>query len=252
MSAVQKSEVEAAFAAEVAGNIAGMRGDPDLMALSRMWARAVGAHRYAYNFSWMGRPMIQVPQDVVAMQELIFRVRPQAIVETGVAHGGSLIFHASMLELLGTDGLAIGIDVEVRPHNRAAIDEHPLRHRIRIVEGSSVDPATVERVWRAVASRSPVLLALDSNHTHDHVLSELRAYSGLIGRGSYIVVYDTLIEDLPASFSDGRPWGPGNSPKTAVRQFLAENRRFEVDADIDAKLLITVAPGGWLRCVEDP
>src|SRR5262245_2036271 len=150
------------FEDEVARNIDGLRHDPDLAALSRIWARAVAKHRYAYNFRWLGRPMIQVPQDIVAMQELIWRVRPAAIVETGIAHGGSLVFHASMLELLGNDGIVIGVDIDLRAHNRAALEAHPTSYRVRTVQGSSIDPDVVEEVRRLVAGRSPVLVALDS------------------------------------------------------------------------------------------
>lgn len=241
------SEV-ARFFAEVASNIEGLRSDPDLRALSRMWARAVGPHRYSYNFTWMGRPILQVPQDVMAMQELIFRVRPDVVVETGIAHGGSLAFYASMLELLGGDRFVLGVDVDIRPHNRREIDAHPMRPRIRMLEGSSIDPAIVREVQEATRGRK-VLAALDSNHTHEHVLAELRAYAPLVEEGSYLVVFDTLIEDLPASFSSGKPWGPGCNPKTAVRAFLDECDRFVPDEDIDAKLQISVAPGGYLRCV---
>lgn len=242
------SEV-ARFFAEVASNVEGLKADPDLRALSRMWARAVGPHKYTYNFTWMGRPIIQVPQDVMAMQELIFRVRPEVIVETGIAHGGSLVFHASMLELLGGDGVVIGVDVDIRAHNRREIDAHPMRRRICMLEGSSIDAELVRQVHAATKGRR-ALVALDSNHTHDHVLAELRAYAPLVHEGSYLVVFDTLIEDLPACFSEGRPWGPGDNPKTAVRAFLAEQDRFVVDEDIDAKLQISVAPGGYLRCVK--
>jgi cephalosporin hydroxylase len=243
------SEV-ARFFAEVASNVAGLKSDPDLHALSRMWARAAGAHRYVYNFTWMGRPIIQVPQDVMAMQEIIFRTRPDVIVETGIAHGGSLLFYASMLELLGGDGIVVGVDVDIRPHNRREIEAHPMYRRAKMLQGSSIDPAIVDQVHQIARGRR-VLLALDSNHTHDHVLAELRAYGPLVGPGGYAVVFDTLIEDLPASFSADRPWGPGNNPKTAVRAYLQECDRFVVDEDMDAKLSITVAPGGYLRCVRD-
>lgn len=241
------SEV-AKFFAEVATNIEGLKADPDLRALSRMWARAVGPHKYAYNFTWMGRPIIQVPQDVMAMQELIFRVKPDVIVETGIAHGGSLVFYASMLSLLGGDRFVVGVDVDIRAHNRREIEAHPMRPWIKMIEGSSLDPEVIRRVHAAATGRR-VLVALDSNHTHDHVLAELRAYADLVHEGSYLVVFDTLIEDLPASFSSGKPWGPGDNPKTAVRAFLAEQDRFAVDEGIDAKLQISVAPGGYLRCV---
>ncbi len=239
------------FQRDNADDIAAMKSDSDLMAMSRMWARAVAPYRYPYHFRWMGRPIIQVPQDILAMQELIWQVRPSVVVETGVAHGGSAVFYASMLELLGGEGVVIGVDVDIRSHNRAAIEAHPMAKRIRLIEGSSIDPEVVAEVFRQVGDRGPVIVTLDSNHTREHVLAELRAYAKLVKKGSYLVVFDTLLEDLPAQLSSGRPWGPGNGPKTAVEEFLQENRRFVIDEDIDAKLLITVAPRGWLRCVED-
>lgn len=244
------SEIER-FKRDCEAEVAAMKADQDLMALSRMWARAVGPYKYPYHFTWMGRPIIQVPQDILAMQELIWRIRPRAIVETGVAHGGSAIFHASMMELCQTDGIVVGVDIDIRAHNRAAIMDHPMAKRIRLVEGSSIDPAVVTEVKALVKGRGPVIVALDSNHTKDHVLAELRAYAPLVGKGSYLVVYDTLIEDLPDSFFPDRPWKKGNGPKSAVEQFLTEDKRFVVDDDIDAKLLITVAPRGWLRCTAD-
>jgi cephalosporin hydroxylase len=246
------------FAREVAENVRGMKADDDLQAFSRMWARAVARYRYAYNFRWLGRPIIQVPQDIVAMQELVFSIKPSVIVETGVAHGGSLTLNASLLELIGGDSVVIGIDVDIRAHNREALDAHPLRKRMHLIEGSSTDKDVVSEVFRIVKEKSsvpgagPVLVSLDSNHTHEHVLAELRAYAPLVTRGSYIVVFDTLIDDLPADLFEGKGWGPGNNPKTAVRAFLKECPRFAVDSDIDAKLLITVAPGGWLVCTRDP
>ncbi len=247
-----------AFENEVRENVRAMKADDDLKAFSRMWARAVAKYRYAYNFRWLGRPIIQVPQDIVAMQELVFRVKPSVIIETGVAHGGSMVLNASLLELNGGEGVVIGVDVEIREHNRRALDAHPLRRRMHLVEGSSTAPDVVSRVCEIAATHAsragsgPILVSLDSDHTHDHVLAELRAYAPLVTRGSYIVVFDTLIDDLPDDLFVGKRWGKGNNPKTAVRQFLDETPRFSVDDDIDAKLLITVAPGGWLRCDADP
>lgn len=247
-----------AFENEVRENVKGMKADDDLQAFSRMWARAVARYRYAYNFRWLGRPIIQVPQDIVAMQELVFSVKPSVIIETGVAHGGSLVLNASLLELNGGDGVVIGVDVDIRAHNREALDAHPLRKRMHLVEGSSTAPDVVSRVCEIAADYTsrpgagPVLVSLDSDHTHEHVLAELRAYAPLVTKGSYIVVFDTLIEDLPEDLFEGKRWGKGNNPKTAVRSFLQDNPRFSVDDDIDAKLLITVAPGGWLRCNADP
>lgn len=246
------SAVAETFLAQVAANVDGLAHDADLHALSRMWIRAVTPHKYPYNFSWLGRPMIQLPQDVMALQETIWRTRPQVIVETGIAHGGSLIFHASMLQLLGQQGRVIGVDVDIRAHNRAAIEAHPLAPAITLVQGSSIDEGTVRQVRSLAGDAKDVMVVLDSNHTHDHVLAELHAYSPLVRKGGALVVMDTLIEDLPASFFPDRPWKPGNSPKSAVREFLTENRRFEIDREMDAKLLISACPQGYLRCVEDP
>ena len=241
----------AKFAEEVAFNIEGLKADRDLQALSRVWVREIARHKYAYNFTWLGRPAIQFPQDLMALQEIIWRVRPDLIIETGIAHGGSLIFHASMLELLGGDGLVVGVDVDIRAHNRAEIEKHPLARRIRMIQGSSVDDATAAQLRALAVGRKSVLVVLDSNHTHAHVLRELQLYSPHVTKGSYLTVFDTLIEDMPADLVQDRPWGPGNNPKTAVREFLKTNKRFVVDKDIEAKLLITVAPDGWLKCVED-
>jgi cephalosporin hydroxylase len=230
-------------------NLEAQGRDAELQHLSREWAEKVGRHKYTYNFTWMGRPIIQLPQDIVAMQELIFRIKPAVIVETGVAHGGSLVLYASMLELLGGDREVIGVDIDIRAHNRAELDAHPMRKRIRLIQGSSVSPETVAQVKRHVGARGPVLVTLDSNHTHEHVLHELHAYSPLVTQGSYLVVFDTLIEEMPDHCFPDRPWKKGNSPRSAVREFLGESRRFEVDEQLEAKLLITACPGGWLKCV---
>lgn len=238
------------FQAEVRDNIAALRADADVQALSRIWVREIARHRYAYNFSWMGRPAIQFPQDMIGVQELVWRIRPDLIVETGIAHGGSLVYSASLLQLLGGDGIVVGVDVDIRAHNRVAIEQHPMAGRIRMIQGSSIDPAVVEQVREHARGRASVLVMLDSNHTHEHVLAELRAYAPLVTPDSYIVVFDTLIEDMPADLIQDRPWGPGNNPKTAVHAYLAEDDRFAIDRDMEAKLLITVAPDGWLRRVK--
>jgi cephalosporin hydroxylase len=226
-----------------------IRNSPELEDQSRRWLRASAADRYSYRFSWLGRPIIQYPQDIVAMQEILWRVRPELVIETGVAHGGSLVLYASLLELIGGPGLVVGIDIEVRPHNRAALAQHPLSKRIHLIEGSSVAPATIAQVRTLAEGRRPVLVVLDSNHTHEHVLTELRLYAPLVTPGSYLVVFDTVVEHLPdLSYAD-RPWGPGNNPLTAVRQFLRETSDFVIDREIEEKLLITVAPSGYLRRV---
>lgn len=240
------------FQEEVRANVRGQQRDLPLQGLSNIWLRETTRHKYSYNFSWMGRPVIQFPQDLLAMQELVWRVRPEVIVETGIAHGGSTVFYASLLELLGGPGQVVAVDIDIRRHNRLALEAHPMSKRIALVEGSSVDPVTAAEVARLVAGRR-ALVALDSNHTADHVLRELELYSPLVRKGSYLVVFDTIIEDMPADFyGPARPWHPGNSPKTAVHRFLAAQPRFEIDREMDAKLLISVAPEGYLRCVADP
>lgn len=201
--------------------------------------------KYSYNFNWMGRPIIQYPQDIVAMQEILWRVQPDLIIETGIAHGGSLILYASMCQLIG-HGEVLGIDIDIRAHNRKEIENHPMAKCISMVEGSSVDPGIVDQV-RALAEGKKTLVVLDSNHTHAHVLAELRAYAPLVSLDSYCVVFDTVIENLPAGLYPDRPWDVGNNPKTAVMAYLSENTDFIVDEAVDAKNLITAAPGGYLR-----
>jgi cephalosporin hydroxylase len=235
--------------AEVVENIRRLSEDVDLHALSRIWIRETARNRYSYNFRWLGRPIIQYPQDIIALQEVIWNLKPELVIETGIAHGGSLVFYASMLELIGAEGRVLGIDVDIRPHNRTAIEVHPMSKRIEMIEGSSVDPRVIEAVHRRAASCSSALLVLDSNHTHEHVLAELNAYQDIVKPGGYIAVLDTVIEDMRAEAFPNRPWGPGNNPKTAVHEFLRHNTRFEIDRDLDAKLLISVAPEGYLRCV---
>jgi cephalosporin hydroxylase len=232
--------------------IRAMGADPEMRGLARDFIVRGAGYRYSYNFSWLGVTVIQHPEDLVAMQEIIWRVRPSVIIETGVAHGGSIVFYASMLQLLGGDGIAIGIDVDIRAHNREKIETHPLASRIRLVQGSSIDPATVGEVRRLAGNRTRAIVALDSNHTHAHVLEELRLYAPFVPKESYLVVFDTVVEQMPPGHFADRPWAPGNSPMTAVREFLRDNRRFVVDSEYNDKLLITVAPAGYLRCVEDP
>jgi cephalosporin hydroxylase len=239
------------FYEEVQSNIEEMRKDHALSDLSRKWMRESAQHKYTYNFSWMGRPIIQFPQDLIAMQEIMWRVKPDLIIETGIAHGGSLVFYASMLEMMGGNGHVLGVDIEIRPHNRVEIENHPMARRITMVEGSSIDPNTVAEVVRLAAGKKRILVALDSNHTHDHVLQELKLYSPFVRAGSYLVVFDTIVEDLPECIAADRPWSKGNNPKTAVHAFLETNQRFIVDDELEAKLLISVAPNGFLKCIED-
>ena len=233
------------FQDQVRENVKSLREDADVQALSRIWVREISPHKYAYNFSWMGRPIIQFPQDMMAMQEIIWSIKPDLVIEAGVAHGGSIIYYASLLELVG-HGEVVGIDIEIRSHNREAIEAHPMAKRIRLVQGSSIDPSVIEQV-HVMARGKRVLVVLDSNHTHAHVLAELRAYAPLVCIDGYCVVMDTIVDYMPAALFPDRPWGPGDNPKTAVMQYLAESDAFVVDHDIDAKLLISVAPSGYLR-----
>jgi len=228
-----------------------MRNDLSLKRLSYEWFIESCRHKYSYNFTWLDRPIIQFPQDILAMQEIIWATRPDLIVETGVARGGSLIFYASMLELIGGTGHVIGIDIDIRTHNRVEIERHPMFKRITMIEGSSINEDIVRQVYKLASDRKRVMVLLDSNHTHDHVLKELVLYSSLVKKGSYLVVFDTIIEDMPEDFFSDRPWGKGNNPMTAVREFLSGSDRFVPDNEMEEKLLITVAPGGYLKCVKD-
>lgn len=232
------------------GLIARMAADLKLQKLSHELTVEAVRYRYSYNFSWLGRPIIQYPQDVMALQEIIWSIKPEAIIETGVAHGGSLVFYASILELIKQDGIAIGVDVDIREHNRVEIENHPLSSRIRMVVGNSIDPSTVERVRECLMGRKKVMVVLDSNHTSEHVLEELRMYSQFVSQGSYLIVLDTIIERLPDDTIGDRPWRRGDSPMTAVKLYLEEVDRFEIDSEYDQKLLISAAPSGYLRCVK--
>lgn len=252
----------AEFEGSVLQNIDALRRDSKLIQQSHDWMLKTLPHRYSYNFRWLGRPIIQYPQDMVALQELIWAIKPDLVIETGIAHGGSLILSASMLALLDyCDALetgqlldpmkprrrVLGIDIDIRAHNRVAIESHPMAHRIDMLQGSSIAPEIIAEVRKRAAGHQRVMVILDSNHTHEHVLAELDAYASLVSPGSYCVVFDTVIEDLPAGMYPDRPWDVGNNPKTAVREFLSRNHDFGVDGDMEAKLLITVAPGGYLR-----
>ena len=229
--------------------IAGFADDAEFRALSERWRAMALELKYMNNFSWLGRPMIQLPMDAMAMQEIIWAVKPDLIVETGVAHGGSVVLSASMLELLG-QGEVLGVDIEIRAHNRQAIESHPMAHRIRLIEGSSTAPEVVAQVRAAAAGKQRVLVFLDSNHTHEHVLAELNAYADLVSVGSYCVVFDTFVEDMPDDYVwTERPWGKGNNPKTAVWEYLRSHPEFQIDKSVEDKLLVTSAPDGFLRRV---
>lgn len=237
------------FNAEKQNNISAQGNDKALQESAMKFMLASAPHKYTYNFSWMGRPVIQYPQDILAMQELVWEIKPDLIIETGIAHGGSLVFYASMLELLGGEGRVLGIDIDIRPHNRQEIENHPMSKRIDMLEGSSIDETLVAEVAKQVEGKKRVMVCLDSNHTHDHVLRELQLYSPFVTKDSYLVVFDTLVEDLPTGLASDRPWGKDNNPKTAVWEFLSSTNNFEINHQIDAKLLISVAPHGFLKRV---
>jgi cephalosporin hydroxylase len=250
------------FKAESSKELSSTSLDTVLRTASMSWINLSVASKYSYNFEFLGRPIIQYPQDMIAIQELIWKVKPDLIIETGIAHGGSLILSASMLSMLDychavENGelldpkkpyrRVLGIDIDIRAHNRSAIESHPMANRIDMIEGSSIDSEIIGQVREIAGKYERVLVCLDSNHTYEHVLAELEAYAPLVSTGSYCVVFDTIIEDLPAEMSADRPWGPSNNPKTAVREFLQRNQGFEIDKQIDSKLLISVAPDGYLK-----
>jgi cephalosporin hydroxylase len=253
---------EELFAQERAKRYIAYAQDADFAQLSQRWLQESMQRKYVYNFDWMGRPIIQYPQDIVVVQELVWQVRPDLIVETGIAHGGSLILSASMLALLDMcdaieSGISfnprasarkvIGIDIDIRPHNRKAIEAHPMASRIQMFQGSSIDPDVVQKVQEAAHGYERVMVFLDSMHTHSHVVEELRAYAPLTSLGSYCVVFDTYVEDMPKNFFNDRPWDVGDNPKTAVNAWLAENPHFAIDRSLESKLMVTVAPSGFLR-----
>jgi cephalosporin hydroxylase len=252
------------FQKEVAVRIAANATNKALRESAAAFMSATISQKYSYNFFWQGRPIIQYPQDMAAVQELVWSVKPDLIIETGIAHGGSLIFSASMLALLDVcDAIQVGekldpktsrrkvlgIDIDIRAHNRAAVEAHPMASRIQMIQGSSIALEIIEQVRAVAANYSRVLVCLDSNHTHDHVLAELKAYAPLTSKGSYCVVFDTVVEDMPKEMFPDRPWGPGNNPRTAVLEYLKSHPEFEIDKSIQNKLLITVAPDGYLKRV---
>lgn len=221
-----------------------------LQEAARIFNTESNRSQYSYNFSWMGRPIIQYPQDMIAMQEIIWDIKPDLIIETGIAHGGSLIYYASLLELIG-HGEVLGIDIDIREHNKAEIENHPMYKRIKMIQGSAIDLSIIDQVKKAAEGKQRIIVCLDSNHTHEHVLSELQLYAPFVSLNSYIVVFDTIVEDLPEGyFSQSRPWGIGNNPKTAMHEFLSTNNNFEIDKAIDNKLLISVAPQGYLKRIK--
>ncbi len=208
---------------------------------------------YSYNFNWLGRPIIQYPQDIIALQEIIWNVRPDLIIETGIARGGSLIFSSSMLSLLDTfqskkaNRKVIGIDIDIRIHNKKALEKHPFSKNIKMIEGSSIDSKVLDKVKKIAKNFKKILVFLDSNHTHEHVYEELNLYTPFVSKNSYCVVFDTIVEDLPKNYIKNRPWNKGNNPKTAIKKFLKINKNFKIDNDYNNKLLISMNPDGYLK-----
>ena len=229
--------------------------DEKLKSFANQWLNESMIKQYVYNFSWLGRPIIQSPQDIMALQEIIWDVKPDMIIETGIAHGGSLIFSASMLTLLEAcgeieNGQVLGIDIDIREHNKKAIEDHSMNKKIKMLQGSSLDKKMIQKVNDFAKNAKKILVCLDSNHTHEHVLGELKAYAPFVSIGSYCVVFDTIVEDMPEGSFPNRPWGPGNNPKTAVLEFLKLNQDFEIDKSIQNKLMITNASDGYLKRVK--
>jgi cephalosporin hydroxylase len=207
--------------------------------------------KYSYNFTWLGRPFIQVPPDMIAIQELIYKIRPDVVIETGVAHGGGLVFYASILEAMRMpDSLVIGIDIEIRKENLEALLAHEMSHKIILLRGDSIDPRVIKDVSRLVEPDKTVLVILDSLHTHYQVLAELESYAPLVSVGSYIIVMDTIIQFLPEHSYPDKPWDVGNNPWSAVQEFLKTHDNFEIDRDIENRILITSAPDGYLRRIK--
>lgn len=237
------------FIEERKQRIASNRNNSELVKAADDFNVASNKSQYSYNFSWMGRPIIQYPQDMIAMQEIIWDLKPDLIIETGIAHGGSLIYYASLLELIGK-GEVLGIDIDIRSHNRVEIEKHPMFKRITMIEGSSIDENTVNKVAEIAKGKGTVLVTLDSNHTHEHVIKELEMYAPFVTKNSYLVAFDTIVEHLPNDYMPGRPWRQGNNPKTAVLEFLRSHPEFEIDKSIDNKLLISVGPDGYLKRIK--
>lgn len=196
-------------------------------AVSRAWLRCGWDTKYVYSFSWLGRPMIQLPEDMIRLQEVIYSVKPDVIVETGIAHGGSLIFHASLCRAIGK-GRVVGVDIEIRPHNREAISKHEMSDYITMIEGSSIDPDVVDQVSKQIKPGESVMVILDSNHTKDHVLGELQAYAPLVSIGSYIIACDGIMADVKGAPRSQDDWD-WNNPTEAAKAFATEAQNFVIE-----------------------
>lgn len=228
---------------------AAQKQDTNLHNLARDFIIQSDKHNYAYQWTWLGLPILQMPQDVLAIQEIVWKLKPDVIIETGIAWGGSIVFYASLLELIGK-GRVIGIDLNLMEHVSKQIMDYKCSHRINLLKGSSTDPDLVKQVKDQIKPGDTVMVLLDSNHTHEHVLAELRAYGPAVTPGQYLIVSDTYVEDIPVQTHRPRPWGPGANPKTAAQAYLQETDRFSIDEELESKLLLTFMPSGFLRCVK--
>lgn len=235
------------YIAERDARVVDLSNDEEFKSISNQWRQMALERKYMNNFSWLGRPIIQLPGDIMAVQELISSIKPTVVVETGIAHGGSLLLSASVLHLNKIEGKVIGVDIDIRPHNYNAIRESSFFGMIELIEGSSIDEQVFSKINDLITDEDKVMVFLDSNHTHDHVMQELDLYSRLVSIGSYMVVFDTHVEDMPDDYVwEDRPWGKGNNPKTAVHEWIVSNTNFEIDNDIEHKVMLTSAPDGFL------
>jgi cephalosporin hydroxylase len=243
---------ELEFAREVQSRINAQGNEIDLVSSANKFLEAGLKTKYIYNFSWLGRPIIQTPQDIVALQEIIFRIKPDLIIDIGIARGGSIVFFASLLELNtlyggNRDAKVLGVEIDLRAHNRSAIEESPLSKRIELIDGSSLNPDVISQVAKLTENKKTVMVCLDSLHTHEHVLAELEIYSKFVTSGSYCIVFDTSIEGMEDSLFIDRPWKTGDSPGSAVKEFLSKERSFVIDESIDNQLVFTMNKNGYLK-----
>jgi len=243
---------ELEFAREVQSRITAQGNEMDLVSSANKFLEAGLKTKYIYNFSWLGRPIIQTPQDIVALQEIIFRIKPDLIIDIGIARGGSIVFFASLLELNALyggnrDAKVLGVEIDLRAHNRSAIEASPLSKRIELIDGSSLNPDVISQVAKLTENEKTVMVCLDSLHTHAHVLAELEVYSKFVTNGSYCIVFDTSIEGMEDSLFKDRPWKTGDSPGSAVKEFLSKEQAFVIDESINDQLVFTMNKNGYLK-----
>ncbi len=228
-----------------------IQSDNELKQKSIEWMIDADKYKYSYNFSWMGRPIIKYPADMIVQQELIWSLRPDLIIETGIAHGGSIIFSASMMKMMGINGEVIGVDIDIREHNRILIESHPMSDIIKMYQGSSIDINIIKKIQKKANKHKTILVILDSCHSQEHVLNELRLYSQFVTKNSYIILPDTFIEFFPKGyFAKDRPWDKGNNPYTALKIFLNNNDNFKIDKDLSSKACISETIDGYIKKIK--